>query len=321
MKLPCIGPDEETGASGSISSVDSNDHECMNYSVHLFKMSLLVSKIKTLFYRLSQPSDGTPWATDLSTTQNQLCDDLTQWVSEVPSVVLFAPEELKLRLTMKLQIHYHGTMCLLYQPSQAIVQTSDQALQICYHHAAERLQLYEKLHESGNLVHSWRTVHDIFLAGTTVMYCLWISTASRENVSLSTLASICSRCSNLLSVAGEWWPVIRKSKQSFERLASHTIEMVAEKLRSPASTSDTPSMPFSADPAHPVHTAESSPGWLPEHMEEAMTSVLNHDHGGNLLHIFGTTTNVAFSGGMFDLNDGSLNFDDEFWTNADGYIG
>lgn len=296
----------------------------MNYSIHLFKMSRLVSRIKTLLYRLSEPSDGTPWSTDLPTTQNQLRNDLEQWVSEVPSVVLFAPAELKLRLTMKLKIQYHGTMCLLHQPSQAIVQPSDQALQICYHHAAERLRLYETLYESGNLVHSWRTVHDMFLAGTTVMYCVWISTAVRENVTLPALASICRRCSSLLSVGGEWWPVIRKSKLSLERLASHTIEMFAEKSRSSESTSDTPTASsFRIDPARPADTVEPFQGWLPEHIEEALTSVLNHDHGGQLSNIFENPPNTAFHIGTSDLIDGSNSFDDEFsefWASFDGNV-
>ena len=294
----------------------SNDYEYMNYSIHLFKITQLVSKIKVVFYRLSKPSGGNPWPNNLLAIQKQVRNDLEQWVSEVPSVVLLAPAELKLRLTIKLKIHYHGAMCLLHQPSQAIVQSSDQALKICYDNAAERLRLYETLYETGNSIHSWRTVHDMFLAGATVLYCMWISTAVRETVSLPALASICRRCSSLLSVAGEWWPTIRKSKLSLERLASHTIEMLAEKSR-PGSTLDT----FPAATSFHINpeTLENPTDWLPESIEEALASVLNHDHDGQLSNILDSTRYNAFSVGMSNMSDSSNNFDDEFWTNLEGY--
>ena len=295
----------------------------MRYSIHLFKMAQSVSKIKTVFYRLSQPADGTPWSNDFLATQTELRESLDRWLSEVPSVVLLAPAELKLRLSMKLRIQYHATICLLYQPSQAIVQPNDQALQTCFRHAAERLQLYETLYESGYLIHSWRTVHDVFLAGTTVMYCVWISSAVRENVSLAVLASICRRCSSLLSAGGEWWPVIRRSKSSLERLASHTIEMFSEKSRSPESISDTTAATMAVapiDPAQAVDGAGDSPGPLPEHIEEALASVLNHDHDGQLSHIFETSANTAFGSGVPGLNDASQTYDEDFWTDFGGYM-
>lgn len=137
----------------------SHDFEYMNYSIYLFKMSQLVSKIKSVFYRLSKPSGGNPWPKNLLAIQNQGRNDLEQWASSVSSVVLFAPAELKLRLTIKLRIHYRGATCLLHQSSQGIVQPSDQALKICYENAVEHLRLYETLYETGNLVYSWRTVH------------------------------------------------------------------------------------------------------------------------------------------------------------------
>ena len=315
MKLPSLSFEEAAYTDGEVLSNAVGDRESMNYSIHLFKMAQLASRIKTLFYRLSQPPDGTPWATDIAAAQKQLRNDLEQWVAEVPSVVLFVPAELKLRLTTKLQLHYHGTMCLLHQSSQAIVQPSDQALEMCYYHAAERLRLYESLYESGGLVFSWRTVHDIYLAGTTVMYSVWVSSAVRANISLPVLASICRRCSSLLSVGGEWWPVTRKSKLSLERLASRTIEMFSEKSQPLEPPASEPLGSFSYVEA----AGDLSTAWLPEHIEEALTSVLNHDHNGQLSQIFLTPTNPTFSTSRFGLNSNSPTDYHSLWASFDSY--
>jgi hypothetical protein len=277
-------------------------------------MSQHISRIKVLFYRLAKPIN--PWPTDLAALQNQSRNDLEQWASEVPSVLLFAPAELKHRLTMKLKLHYHGAMCLLHQSSQAFVQPSDQALKICYDNAAERLRLYETLYEAGDMVYSWRTVHDIFLAGATVMYCVWICTSVRETVSMPTLAGLCRQCSSLLSVAGEWWPTIRKSKSSLERLASHTIEMVAEKSRSSDYTSHRVSAtsPFHNPNTGLAEAAEPPLNILPENIEEALASVLNHDHGGQLSNIFDGSRDSPFSLDVSNMNGGFNEFDDGFWS-------
>jgi hypothetical protein len=155
------------------------------------------------------------------------------------------------------------------------------------------------------------------LAGVTVMFCVWISTAVRETVSLPTLARICRRCSSLLMVAGEWWPTIRKSKSSLERLSSHTIETFAEKSRSD-STSDR----VSAASRFHIDTPpiERPSDLLPENIEEALASVLNHDHGGHLSNIFDTSRDNPFSLGISNISDGSNDFDDEFWQNLEGYV-
>lgn len=280
-------------------------------------MSQIVSNIKVVFYRLSKPQGGTPWPENLLTLQSQVRNDLERWASDIPSAVVVAPAELKLRLSIKLRIHYHAAMCLLHQSSQAIVQPSDQALQICYDNAAERLKLYETLYETGNLVHSWRTVHDIFLAGATVMYCVWISKAVRDTVSLSVLASLCRRCSSLLSVAGEWWPALRKSKASLERLASHTIEMFAEDSMSSAISNKF----ATSNRSHANETNVPQPSdLLPENIEEALASVLNHDHGGQLSNIFDTAPGMGMSFGLNSPTEAADEYSDDFWADLGGYV-
>ncbi len=115
----------------------------------------------------------------------------------------------------------------------------------------------------------------------------------------------------------EWWPVTRKSKLSLERLASHTIEMFSEKSK----PSEPPVNEPSGTLSYPVDAIDPSTGWLPEHIEEALTSVLNHDHNGQLSQIFRTPTNPAF---FFlpsrpDPNNNPLTDYDSIWANFDSY--
>lgn len=72
VNLPSEDRSEGTFINEIISSDMSHDFEYMNYSIHLFKMSQLVSNIKSVFYRLSRPSGGNPWPKNLLAIQNQV---------------------------------------------------------------------------------------------------------------------------------------------------------------------------------------------------------------------------------------------------------
>lgn len=226
-------------------SDEFDDIATLSYSIQTFKMAQLVSRIKSSFYRLPAHLD---FSLDYTSAQDQLRDELGNWFAESTAIVLgTTDEDQRLRLTTKLQIQYHGAMCLLHQPSQAIALPGDEALKICYSSATQRLHLFELLYDSGVLCHSWRTVQDMFLGSATIMYCVYISAAVRSSVSVISLSKDFRACSSMLSVGGEWWPTIRKAKYSLERLSNYILETLAAKSDSDGAERRVGRQPFSQD--------------------------------------------------------------------------
>lgn len=299
----------------NMSPLEAADIATLPYSIQVFKMAQYISKIKFKFYRLHNDRPGGPSQHCLSMMQGQLREDLSQWLTESSATLAAtAPSNQRLRLLTKLKIHYHAAMCLLHQPSQAIVRPSDQALQVCFESAAQRIRLYETLYESGTLCHSWRTVQDMFLAGATVMYCVSISSSVRRSVSMSSLARDFRSCSSMLSVGGEWWPIIRNARSSLERLASHTLELFSEKQQ--ATFEDRGIVPPSQVGAvESIPTFPSNESFTSPEIEDALASVLTHD--GQFTGIFDTAPMPGFMDEMPIYNREVFPQIDSFWSDFD----
>jgi hypothetical protein len=108
-------------------------------------------------------------------------------------------------------------MVLLHQPSQAIPRPSEQSILLCYEHAAKRLNTYNKLYQLDSYFQSWRSVQGIFSSGATMIYCLWTSGLVRRTIPTPVAMRDLRTCTNLLSVGGEFWPSVKKGRESFSR--------------------------------------------------------------------------------------------------------
>jgi hypothetical protein len=85
------------------------------------------------------------------------------------------------------------------------------------------LQLYKHLSDEDNFYHSWRSVQGIFAAGATMVYSFWALRNSSMSIPLTETLKDLRTCSNLLSIGGEWWPSVKRGKESFERIVDLTI--------------------------------------------------------------------------------------------------
>ncbi|OBT73694.1 hypothetical protein VF21_06213 [Pseudogymnoascus sp. 05NY08] len=288
-----------------IPSEEFDDIATLSYSIQTFKMAQLVSRIKSEFYRLPAHLDFTR---DYTTAQDHIRNELGNWFAESTAIVLgTTDEDQRIRLTTKLQIQYHGAMCLLHQPSQAIALPGDEALKICYSSATQRLHLFEVLYDSGVLCHSWRTVQDMFLASATIMYCVYISAAVRASVSVFSLSKDFRACSSMLSVGGEWWPTIRKAKYSLERLSNYILETLAAKSESDVGERRVGRPPFPQDHTTDVASWPGPDISGPNAVQQTFLDVVNHD--GRMIDFFGETLTSLLMGEV-EANSG---FDTAFW--------
>lgn len=312
VHLPQMSETQIQLVSSHTSSDESDDVATLSYSIQNFKMARLISRIKSDFYRLP---GKVGFGKNYVDAQDEVRAELGQWLAESTAIVsTTVPEDQSLRLTTKLQILYHGAMSLLHQPSQAITHPSEDALKICFSSSTNRLHLYEVLYDSGSLCHSWRTVQDMFLAGATIMYCVSISPAVRGSVSILSLSKDFRACSSMLSVGGEWWPTIRKAKNSLERLSNYILEMLAAGSQSDGAEHRVGQQPFPHDYT-PNMTNWNPPGIIGRNgVQETLLNVVNHD--GTLIDFFDESLTNVLMNGMQDQAGLNSGLDAMFW---DGY--
>ncbi|RFU28113.1 hypothetical protein B7463_g8221, partial [Scytalidium lignicola] len=201
------------------------------YSIHRFKLDRYISEIKLLLYHLPTGLNSFVWPTDLDGWQADMHTRLRDWQAELANVSHQLDQEMPQdecrRLCTKLEVQFHAAMMLLYQPSQVYPVPSEASLSLCFRSASQRLRGYSVLHEMDNLRQSWRSVQSVFASGATMIYCFWTSKAVQESTTLTEMSRDLRICSNLLSVAGEWWPSVKKGKASFEKIVDLTIRKLA----------------------------------------------------------------------------------------------
>ncbi|KAL7919036.1 hypothetical protein ACQKWADRAFT_330084 [Trichoderma austrokoningii] len=211
------------------------------FAIHRFKLDPIISEIKLLFYHLPSQIRAYSWPTDHQATQDVIRQRLQSWRREISSISSVLPQdfgdedcELDMRrYELAAQSQFFAAMILLYQPSQMIPHPGEEALLICYQCAASRINIYNSLYNVEGLFQSWRSVQGIFSSGATMIYCLWTSSSVQKSVPLSRAMTDLRTCTNLLSIGGEWWPSVKRGKETFGR----AIDALLKKLdRSKASS-------------------------------------------------------------------------------------
>jgi hypothetical protein len=78
------------------------------------------------------------------------------------------------------------------------------------------------------LTYTWAAVHELFLAGITYIYCLWMSPAARAVSRQDEASSTCTDCTMILVILAERWKEVAPFRDVFEALASRTMTMLAD---------------------------------------------------------------------------------------------
>lgn len=218
-------------------------------AIRRFQLDRYISEIKLLFYHLPAQINSFIWPADLENIQKHIRSGLDQWLADSSSMVPKANAEESLVRhceNLKLELQYHAVVTLLYQPSQVFRFPTQHALSLCHQSSSRRLRIYNYLNSEEQLYYSWRNIHGIFSSGATIIYCFWASRGLQNTIPFSDALRDLRTCSNLLSIGGQWWPSVRKGKESFEKAMDLTIKGLSRLERHSSPT------PLDRRPSHPV---------------------------------------------------------------------
>ncbi|KAG8629688.1 hypothetical protein KVT40_001307 [Elsinoe batatas] len=219
------------------------------------RLSSRISQIKHQLYRFIAPDELSLVGVD---AQSRIQVQIDAWLEESTTALNSIPETSRRTLPPKLQIKYQFAIGLLYQPSQLYRNPSSDALRLCLESASRRIRLYWSLHTQQDLVLTWPNTHGIFLAGATLVYCIWSSAELRASADITGITVTIRLCSSLLILGAEWWPLARRGSRSFERLADATIRLLGDHGEIDVTVANQPANPLQTLPQSQPHSGHQS---------------------------------------------------------------
>lgn len=188
-------------------------------SIYLFRMTKILSNIKTTIHRISQPSIG-KWQVNLPDWQDWRAGIHRQLIElrEQAQSVLGSSET-------SVELKFYEAIQLLFRPSPAFPRPSSFGYQQCFNAAIETIRIYTGLKRCRELQYTWLTAHSIFLSGLTLLdtyrNCREIKTQTTSDI----LADNIRFCSSLLESLGTRWPIAKRSKTKFDAEAQSILSL------------------------------------------------------------------------------------------------
>lgn len=179
----------------------------MTQSILLFQLRRSESRVQRSIYRVDRPTSS------LLPKLYPLYREMEIWHTSIP------PEVKDGELDRPL-LNYHKTMRLLIQPFLGMLSPEDPYFQQCVASAGQICQIHKRLHQSPEYGHSFIAVHTVFVAGITLLYCLWLG---REKVWSFSVSNNLRACSCVLSIMGERAPWVRRYRDVYEGLVEATM--------------------------------------------------------------------------------------------------
>jgi hypothetical protein len=197
----------ETPTQGSLTGQNLAD---ISQAVCLFRLRYVESRIHHSIYRPSR-------------SLQSLLPKMQKLYSELE--VLHSQIELKLSLTTLdhdyIMLHYNRALRLLLQPFLSLFTPVDPFYVRCLHAAGEICQIHKRLNSQGSYGHSFVALQTVFVAGITILYCLWTRGRDLWTVKLS---NDIRACSSVLFVMGERASYVKKYRDAYEVLLNATME-------------------------------------------------------------------------------------------------
>ncbi|KAF2802410.1 uncharacterized protein BDZ99DRAFT_551190 [Mytilinidion resinicola] len=201
---------------------------------HLFSMAKLESEIKHVQHSQASPLKKAYPKPNFAMCVQDIQPRLQEWYSTIPNPGKAHPSSIFAYQTYWDAI-YNNSILLLYRPNSSVQQQPPEALSISYEVACNLISGIKTLQREGKLDVLWKSVHDLFIAGLTIIYGLWQSKEIRDRNPVSNSISTLQSCASTLSAMSETFQGAAGCRDIFDTLSSVTTDWLvpndAEKTR------------------------------------------------------------------------------------------
>jgi len=231
-----IGDDEPTGPSARVEirpvpGREAHPYTKMSQAILLFQLRRLESRIQRCIYRVDRETST------LLPELYPLYTELETWRANVPTGM----KESEMHRPL---LSYHRLMCLLIRPFLDMLNPADLYFQQCVTSAGQICQIHQRLHRSSQYGHSSVAVHTIFVAGVTLLYCLWLH---KQTVWSFSVSNSVRACSCVISIMAERAPWVRRYRDVYEGLVEATMDALESSEDATASAFGRMSADFSLE--------------------------------------------------------------------------
>lgn len=192
--------------------IPGNSEATQALATHLIKLRQLESEIYTTLHQ-KKPCNGA--FLNHENWRLQMQQRLHQWYSETPPCDVESP----LAPVSVFEGLLATSLVQLYYPSQHLPTLSNDDIGVLAQHATCSVTTYKDAFRTGTLRFYWRAAHNLFRAGSALLYCARTAT-ERLSLSLNAVAiqGSIAQCSNILWGMAERYPNGKSYRDAFERL-------------------------------------------------------------------------------------------------------
>ncbi|KAF2113161.1 fungal-specific transcription factor domain-containing protein [Lophiotrema nucula] len=205
--------------------------------IHIIKLRQIQSRTQRVVFRVD--IDHTSRTPDDQAREDakvaKIRTDLDDWVNNIPEPPpsveggpnwMYQPEPSNSYHDSRdfFTLQYHKTILSLYTALLPSLQTSDPRFISCAQSSARICATYKRLHQQKILSFTIIGLHSCFVAGLTLVYCLWRD-KTLFNFDILEATRACSQC---LTIFGEKWPGAVKYGEIFETLSGSVLRAIME---------------------------------------------------------------------------------------------
>lgn len=202
-------------------------HPDIPVACHVFKLRRIQSNICSFVYK---PIPLIEDQKDIDSTRVSIVLELNDWMSTFPA----KKQPISRFETFNwCSVSYHNSMLLLLRPvvlevSRTKLDSPTRSIEWfkAFTHSASAICMnYKGLHAKGKLNSTWLSMHCLFVAGLSFLYCLWIDSQIKvlEWKNKKVVYDTISACSSILYVFAERWTSAVVFRDTFEQISSAVL--------------------------------------------------------------------------------------------------
>ncbi|KAH9887498.1 fungal-specific transcription factor domain-containing protein [Xylariomycetidae sp. FL2044] len=236
--------------------LEAHDQRVANHLVALYKLE---SEIKyVLYHQLQGPTLAYPRA-NYGLWFRDVQPRLRAWKDNIPDISR-AHTDSVYACQIWWEANWFNAILLLHRPNPLVPHPTTESLQICFDAACQLIRAIKVLQRDGRVSGIWQWVHCLFLAGLTMIYCLWESAELRNAVRVFDVMTAAQDCASTLTALTERFTDASGCRDAFEGLSAATLKWLVAREPGNSSENEQPVLSHEIS-ALKQHVPFSTSGW------------------------------------------------------------
>ncbi|KAI1387840.1 fungal-specific transcription factor domain-containing protein [Hypoxylon trugodes] len=204
----------------SMGTAEAHFQRMANHIVSLYKLE---SEIKHVLYHQLQGATLAYPRANYSLWFRDVQPRLSAWRDGIPEISKADPDSIYSQQCWW-DARWLNAVLLLHRPNPLVPNPTTESLQTCFDAACQMIKEIKTLQRDGRICIIWQYVHGLFLAGLTMIYCIWESQDVRDKARVLDIMTTAQDCASTLTALAERFPDASGCRDAFESLSAATMK-------------------------------------------------------------------------------------------------